>query len=470
MPHLYISAAHKSSGKTVLATGICAALRAMGHTVQPFKKGPDYIDPMWLSRAAGRPCRNLDFFTMAPSEIVAACSRYGSDVDVNIIEGTKGLHDGVAVDGSDSNAALTKLLGSPVVLVVDARGLTRGVAPLVQAQSRFDADVRTAGVILNRVGGTRHESKLRAAIERYTDIAVLGAISDHKSLIIPEGHLGLLPANDHPRAARVVESIAEAVRAQMDLDKVLQIAREAQWPAASGDWKPTHCVDGAVRIGVARDAAFGFYYPEDLEGLRAAGAELCFFNTITDASLPDVDALFIGGGFPERHMDALAANTRLRQEVKSRIQAGMPAYAECGGLMYLTRSLKWKGKRAAMVGAIEADAVMHEKPQGRGYVRLRETSRSPWPRFERDNNDHIIYAHEFHYSDLEDCAPGVEFAYDVVRGRGVDGRHDGIVVHNLLASFSHLRDVAAHSWTQRFVAFVRDRRTRRTPFREKSAS
>jgi cobyrinic acid a,c-diamide synthase len=458
MAHIYISAAHKSSGKTVVATGLCAALRACGLDVQPFKKGPDYIDPMWLGRAAGRACRNLDFFTMAAEEIVAACNHYGGEAEVSIIEGTKGLHDGVAVDGSDSNAALAKLLASPVILVVDARGLTRGVAPLVDAQARFDRDVNTAGVILNRVGGERHEGKLRAAIEHYTDIPVLGAISDNKSLNIPEGHLGLLPANDHPRAARVVDAIGDIVRNQVDLEGVLRVARKARWPAVQARPEHPDRGKGTVRIGVARDAAFGFYYPEDLDGLRAAGAELSFFDTMNDPSPPDVDALFIGGGFPERHMDSLAANASMRRAVKERIEAGMPVYAECGGLMYLSRSLKWQGNRAEMVGAVDGDTVMYEKPRGRGYVKLRETGRSPWPVPDGDNKARILNAHEFHYSDLENCAPGFDFAYEVVRGRGIDGKHDGVVVRNTLASFSHLRDVASHSWTRRFVAFVRARR------------
>jgi cobyrinic acid a,c-diamide synthase len=465
MAHLYISAAHKSSGKTVISTGLCAALRARGVPVQPFKKGPDYIDPMWLGRAAGRPCRNLDFFTMTNEEIVAACHRHGRGDDVGVIEGTKGLHDGVAVDGSDSNAALAKLLAAPVILVVDSRGLTRGVAPLVDAQSRFDGGVRTAGVILNRVGGPRHEGKLRAAIEHYTDIPVLGAVSDNPSLTIPEGHLGLLPANDHPEAPCVVRAIADAVREQVDLDEVLRIARDASWPAGSPGPEEEQPTVGSVRIGVARDAAFAFYYAEDLEGLRAAGAELHFFDTMADESLPDVDGLFIGGGVPERHMDALAANRRLRRELKSRIQAGMPVYAECGGLMYLSRSLKRGDSRADMVGAIEADTVMHDKPRGRGYVKLRETGRSPWPLPDGDNKERIVNAHEFHYSGLENCAPDVDFAYEVVRGHGIDGRHDGLLTNNVLASFSHLRDVGTHPWTRRFVTFVQNTHARNNPRR-----
>jgi len=455
MAHLYVSAAHKSSGKTVVAMGLCAALRERGLVVQPFKKGPDYIDPMWLGRAAGRACRNLDFFTTSRDEIVDACSRYTADADVAVIEGTKGLHDGVALDGSDSNAALAKLLAAPVVLVVDARGLTRGVAPLVDAQARFDAAVRTCGVILNRIGGTRHETKLRAAIEHYTDVPVLGAVRDDVALGIPEGQLGLLPANDHPMAAQVVQSMAAAMHAQVDLDAVLRAACEAHWPVAQATEPATERTGAGVRIGIARDAAFGFYYPGDLEALQSAGAEIQFFDTMRDGAPPDVDALFIGGGFPERHMDALTANTAMRRSLKARIREGMPVYAECGGLMYLSRSLRCGDKRAPMVGVIEADTVMHDKPRGRGYVKLRETDRSPWPRLDAGTADGIINAHEFHYSDLENCPADADFAYEVVRGHGVDGRHDGLLVHNVLASFSHLRDVAAHRWTRRFVAFVR---------------
>jgi cobyrinic acid a,c-diamide synthase len=209
-----------------------------------------------------------------------------------------------------------------------------------------------------------------------------------------------------------------------------------------------------VRIGIARDSAFGFYYPGDLEALRAAGAELVPFDALRDRRLPRLDALFIGGGFPETHMAALAANAELRAAVRAAIEAGMPAYAECGGLMYLARSIEWNGRRAEMAGVLPADIVMHARPVGRGYVHLRETGRGPWPA-RAAGSPALIRAHEFHYSSVENLAPGLAFAYDVERGYGIDGRHDGIVVKNLLASYAHLRDVAGHRWAARFVEFAR---------------
>ncbi|MGZ8203699.1 MAG: cobyrinate a,c-diamide synthase, partial [Burkholderiales bacterium] len=241
------------------------------------------------------------------------------------------------------------------------------------------------------------------------------------------------------------------------LDGVLAVARQARaLPAVVRVPNTKPCTPGAapVRVGIARDAAFGFYYPGDLEALHAAGAELVAFDALRDKRLPQVDSLFIGGGFPETQMDALAANAELRAEVRNAIETGLPAYAECGGLMYLARGIEWNGRRAEMVGALPADIVMHARPVGRGYVHLRETGRGPWPQASaRDVPP--IRAHEFHYSTVENLDPGVEFAYEVERGHGIDGRHDGIVHKNLLASYAHLRDVAGNPWTRRFVDFVR---------------
>jgi cobyrinic acid a,c-diamide synthase len=213
---------------------------------------------------------------------------------------------------------------------------------------------------------------------------------------------------------------------------------------------------GRVRIAIARDAAFGFYYPDDLEALEQAGAELVTINTLEDADLPDVDGLFIGGGFPEVHMEALEANVSLRAQIREAIDRGLPVYAECGGLMYLSRSIAWKDRKHMMVGAIPADTVMHDRPVGRGYIALRENANHPWPATAGID----VRGHEFHYSGLENVAPGLQYAYEVVRGFGVDGKRDGIVYRNVLACYGHLRDLDGNHWASRFVEFVR--RTRRT--------
>jgi len=458
---LFVSAAHKSSGKTTVCIGLCAALRARGEVVQPFKKGPDYIDPLWLGLAAGRPCTNLDPYLSGADEIRAEVAQRMQGASLGLVEGNKGLYDGLALDGSNSNAALAAMIGAPVVLVIDARGMTRGIAPLILGFQAFDRNIRIAGVILNQLGGARHEAKLRAVIDHYTGVPVLGAVQSDERLTIVERHLGLVPSNEADAARKRVDEIAARIAAQVDLDRLIEVARAAPPLPAAPLGSATAPPGGApVRIGIARDAAFGFYYPGDLEALRSAGAELVPFDALRDPRLPRVDALFIGGGFPETHMDALAANASLRAELRAAIEAGLPAYAECGGLMVLARSIEWNGRRAAMAGALPADIVMHARPVGRGYVHLRETGDGLWPG--RQTGDAaLIRAHEFHYSSVENLAPGTRFAYAVERGHGIDGRHDGIVHHNLLASYAHLRDVADNRWARRFVAFVRSCKTPR---------
>ena len=457
MNRLFVSAAHKSSGKTTVCIGLCAALRARGEAVQPFKKGPDYIDPLWLGLAAGRPCYNLDPYLSGAEEIRAEVARRMHGASLGLVEGNKGLYDGLDLHGSNSNAALAALLGAPVVLVIDARGMTRGIAPLILGYQAFDENIHIAGVILNQLGGARNEAKLRAVIAHYTGVPVLGAVQHDERMTIVERHLGLVPSNEAQAAQARVDEIAALIAAQVDLDRLLAVARAAPplpgAPAPLGD-APARPGGAPVRLGIARDAAFGFYYPGDLEALRAAGAELVAFDTLRDKHLPQVDGLYIGGGFPETHMDALAANRGLRADVRKAIEAGLPAYAECGGLMYLARGIEWNGRCAEMVGAVPADIVMHARPVGRGYVHLRETGRGLWAA-PQAGEDALVRAHEFHYSSVENLAPGVRFAYEVERGHGIDGQHDGIVHKNLLASYAHLRDVAGNPWARRFVDFVR---------------
>jgi cobyrinic acid a,c-diamide synthase len=455
MKRLFISATHKSSGKTTITVGLAAALAARKLKVQTFKKGPDYIDPMWHARAGGRPCFNLDYNTQTPAEIAATFKRQAHGADVVLIEGNNGLHDGSDLEGSDCNAALAKLLHAPVVLVVNASGMIRGVAPLVLGYAKFDPHVAFAGVILNQVGNARQEAKLRQAIERYTDLPVLGAIGRSRALEIRERHLGLTTPDETDDAGMVRVSRA-AVEAGVDLDLLLR--RAATSPVAASRDRAQSAASPDVRIAVARDAAFGFYYADDFEALARAGAECVFFDTLNDAHLPAADGLLLGGGFPETHVGRLVTNASLRAEIRGAIEAGLPTYAECGGMMYLSRSIAWNGVTAPMVGAIPADAVMHDRPQGRGLVQLEETAAMPWP---GGSSGLTIPGHEFHHATLENIGPGVRYAYRMRRGTGIADGCDGIVIGNLLASFSHLRSTSRNDWARRFVDFIRMQRAQR---------
>lgn len=463
-PRVLIAAAHKSSGKTTVSMGLGRALSQRGDAgrglaVQPFKKGPDYIDPMWLGRATGRACFNLDFNTQDRDEIADMVASRGRGADLVLIEGNKGLHDGVDLEGTDSNAALAKLIGAPVVLVVDAEGITRGIAPLLMGYRVFDPEVNIAGVIINKIAGPRHESKLVAAVERYCDIPVIGCLRRDDAIAVRERHLGLTtPAETGAAEARIAR-IAAAVRDGIDLDKVIAIARTAAaLPVAS--LPATDAVSSRaaerVTIAVARDTAFGFYYPDDLQSLEAAGADLVFFDSMADARLPDADALLIGGGFPETQLAALERNASLRADIKTAIAAGLPAYAECGGLMYLCRSISFGDARGEMVGVVPGEAVMCGKPQGRGQVKLAETAAARWPVVGNAGGaGWHVNAHEFHFAAVRNLDTDLAYAFNVIRGDGIDQRRDGVIVNNLLATFSHQRGTRRNPWPQRFVAFVR---------------
>ncbi len=458
MHRFLISAAHKSSGKTTISIGLAAALAAGRQlTVQPFTKGPDYIDPLWLSAAAGRPCYNLDFFLSPDAELQSEFARHGHDAEVCLVEGNKGLYDGLDLHGSNSNAALARLLDLPVVLVLDARGMTRGIAPLILGYQAFDPELRIAGVILNRLGGRRHEAKLRAVIEHYTDVPVIGAVQEDAELALVERHLGLMPANETAEAGRHIAAIGERIAAQIDIDRLLDISRTDRRLTPPPANPPSR--EKPVRIAIARDAAFGFYYADDLDALEAAGAEPVSFDSLRDARLPPCDGLLIGGGFPECFLGELEANTALRADIRRAIEAGLPTYAECGGLMYLARSIQWKDRKAAMVGVLPGDVRMHDKPVGRGYVILEPNAGHPWRNPAGTGGvdaDAALHAHEFHYSSLHDLPADTRYAYEVRRGHGVDGHHDGVLVHRLLASYTHLRATSRCDWPAKFVRHVRD--------------
>jgi len=328
--------------------------------VQPFKKGPDYIDPLWHGSASGTPCYTLDFNTMSRDEILQLVSRKLTSCDISLIEGNKGLYDGLDLDGSNSNAAIAKLVDAPVILVLDARGMTRGIAPLILGYQAFDSGINIAGVILNQLGGSRHESKLRSVIEHYTDVSVLGAVHKDKRLEIVERHLGLMPSNEDGEAQKKIQDIGATIASQVDLNTIIDISHlhsPKHLKSAIKTTPNTQKLVPQIRLAYINDSAFGFYYPGDLEALEAAGAELIEVNSLVDKHLPDnINGLFIGGGFPEEHQLELHANHSFRQSVYQAIENGLPTYAECGGLMYLCRSLICKEQQIDMVGIIPADA------------------------------------------------------------------------------------------------------------------
>ena len=455
MSSIFISAAHKSSGKTSLSIGLARALRERGLTLQTFKKGPDYIDPLWLTSASGRSCYNLDFHTQSPRQIEQLYARHLAHGELGLIEGNLGLFDGMDLEGSNSNAALAALLDVPVVLVINTKGMTRGIAPLLLGYLAFDPDIRITGVILNQVRGSRHQAKLIQVVEHYTDLKILGAVQHDPRINIDERHLGLIPSNEQEQSELVIQALADTVRRQIDLDGLLTIAATAKPPVALVPQSIVEQSYRGLRIGYPKDPAFGFYYADDLDRMRELGVELITFNALESKHLPPVDGLFIGGGFPETAMQALENNASLREDVAGFIERGGVVYAECGGLIYLSRSLTWGEKKCRMVGTIPADTVMHEKPQGRGYVQLRQTGHYPWLYDVARQKSDVISAHEFHYSSLEGLDPAsAKFAYEVVRGTGIDGQHDGYVYKNLLASYTHRRSIGEHGWVDAFLAQV----------------
>ncbi len=459
VPNFLVAATRKSSGKTTVSLGLVRAFVNRGLITATFKKGPDYIDPLWLQLASGQPCYNLDFNTQSEAEILATFSRHSHHTepgtDLIIIETNKGLFDGVDPRGSDSNARMASILKAPIILVIDTIGITRGIAPLLHGYSTFDPDINISGVILNKTGGSRHENKLRKAIEYYSDIPVLGSIDRNDGLAIAERHLGLTTPGEKSTAEPLIEQLAQTIEQCIDMDALLKIAASPGHVSPATPQRIEPVVRPDITIAIARDEAFGFYYPDDLEDFSRCGARLEFFSPLHDSQLPKADGLFIGGGFPETHMKKLAANQPLRAQIKTAIEAGLPTYAECGGLMYLSRSIEWSAKTAQMVGAIPGECKMHKSPQGRGFARLQNTANHRWPGNNTNPADATVPAHEFHYASIENLPQETKYAFQVKRGHGIDGNNDGVVMGNLLANFCHFRSTKRTPWVSAFTDFVR---------------
>ncbi|MBU2646431.1 hydrogenobyrinic acid a,c-diamide synthase (glutamine-hydrolyzing) [bacterium] len=457
MSGLLISAPRKSSGKTTLTLGLSSALIKQGIRLRVFKKGPDYIDPMWHQAVTGLPCYNIDPYWMSPEMCQRIFTMHSREVDFSLVEGNHGLHDGLDLAGSNSGAYLAKLLKLPVILVIDSSGMNRGVAAIVLGHQKLDPDVHIGGVILNYIGNSRQREKQVAAIEHYCDIPVLGAIPKTTHVQIKERHLGLITIHETDLVNEVVSAAAKAVMENCDLDRIKAIAGNICLPDLAPE-EHQSCGTPKVKIGVARDRAFCFYYQQNFNALREAGAELVFFDTMADKTLPDVDALYIGGGFPESFLPELEANRPLRGILKAAVESGMPVYAECGGLMYLTRSITRDGQTCEMVGAIPADVEFQKKPIGKGYIEIRTVPGKGWFQAER-----TIKGHEFHYSRLVNIGPNIAYNFTMERGVGVDGRNDGIVYKNLIAAYSHIHSSVVPEWSEQFVEFILRQKDRSHP-------
>jgi len=444
-PRIVVAGLSGDAGKTLVSLGVARALTCRGLRVAPFKKGPDFIDAAWLGAAARAPGRNLDTYLMSPAVIAGSLRHAAQGADLALVEGNRGLFDGADALGSHSTARLAKLLGAPVVLVVNAAKVTRTVAALVLGCRAFDPELALAAVVLNRVGTGRQESVIRRALAADVGVPVLGAIPRLEGQPLPARHLGLVCAAEHPEREASLEAIAEVVAEHLDLEALRAIAsRATDLPAAPAP-ESAGGPGRRVRIGVLRDAAFSFYYPENLEALQAAGAELVMVSPLADRELPAIDALYAGGGFPEEHAAALTANQPLRAALAAALAAGLPAWAECGGLMYLADALVRDGREYPMVGALPVVVEQTARPQGHGYAAA--TVDRPNPFFPVGTR---LLGHEFHYSRLAG-APRLETALAVDRGAGLGGGREGLVAGNLVATYLHLHALGTPRWASGLV-------------------
>jgi cobyrinic acid a,c-diamide synthase len=454
IPRIVVSGLRGGSGKTVLSLSLVALLRKKGSKITPFKKGPDYIDAGWLARASGVPCYNLDLFMMSPEQAVESFMAHSFGSHIAVIEGNRGLYDGMDHKGTYSTAELAKLLNAPVVIIIDCTKTTNTIAAMVLGCQKMDPDVSIGGVVLNRVATNRQESVIRKAINEKCNLPVLGAIPRLKDDPFPERHMGLTPFQEHQGIEESIAAVEEIGARYLDMDQILRVA------ASAGTIKAVESKQLSVdnrnrlrsaaygpRIGVIRDSAFQFYYQENFEELEKRGAKLIEVSPLSENSLPDIDALYIGGGFPETHAIALAENISFRDSLYNAIQDSLPVYAECGGLMYLGKSLRLDERTYPMVGALPITFGLQKKPLAHGYTIVEVEEANPY--FSRGS---IFKGHEFHYSRvLEIEKNDTNMAFNVKRGKGIVDNKDGICYKNVFASYTHLHAIGSPEWADGMV-------------------
>jgi cobyrinic acid a,c-diamide synthase len=452
LPRLVVAGLSGESGKTLVSLALLLEAGRRGIPARAFKKGPDYIDSAWLEWASQKPARNLDTYLMGFVRVVDSFASNAVPGGFNLVEGNRGLYDGADARGTHSTAELAKALQAPVVLVVNATKVTRTAAALVLGCQRLDPDVRIAGVVVNRVSGARHERIVREAIESVCGIPVLGVVPRlGAGMLLPTRHLGLVTPREHPQRGLLAQDLAGLVAAHLDFDRLMAIA--CQQPPVAMPPVPLReppAGDG-LTIGYLDDAAFSFYYPENLEALQAAGARLVAISALTSASLPDgLDALYIGGGFPETHAETLSGNSSFLASIRRAARAGLPVYAECGGLMLLSRTLTWRGAKYEMSGVLGFDVEVCDVPQGHGYTEILVDTANPF--FPIGT---LLRGHEFHYSRmvLDDDVPSTACA--VHRGTGCFPGRDAVVTANVWAAYTHLHAIGTPQWARAILSVAR---------------
>ncbi|TKJ40798.1 cobyrinic acid a,c-diamide synthase [candidate division LCP-89 bacterium B3_LCP] len=436
------------SGKTFVSMGLCASWRHRGYKVATFKKGPDYIDAAWLSYVSGFKTRNLDTYMMGAEGVLHSFHRNCLHDGINLIEGNRGLFDGFDSRGTHSTAELAKLLKTPVVLVLNVTKVTRSAAAVVLGFLKLDPDVKIAGVIINRIGGSRHEDIVRRSIEEICGIPVVGAIprikSDH---LLPGRHLGLVTPEEHAQISGLNDEIRRIIEDNVDIDRIGKFAEEI--PALDNRYSPeTPAVipSGKARIAYFYDSSFTFYYQDNLEALQGAGAELIPISSLESQSLPDCDGLYIGGGFPETHAVQLSQNRSLLESVRKHASAGLPIYAECGGLIFLCRSIEYEKKTYSFANIFPVDLEITPRPQGHGYMEVEVDSDNPYFPLRTK-----ICGHEFHYSRVKSGQDPVGSIFSVKRGQGCFSQRDGLIYKNVLASYLHIHAAGVPQWAGNLV-------------------
>ncbi len=446
LPRIIVTGLKGGGGKTVLSLSLCSIWKSKGKKVTPFKKGPDYIDAGWLAQASDNPCYNLDLFMMTNEQIISSFVSHTGDTDVAVIEGNRGLYDGMDHEGTYSTAELAKLLKTPVLIIVDCTKSTNTVAATVLGCLKMDTETPIKGVVLNNVATKRQESVIRKAIEKHCGIPVVGVIPRLKENPFPERHMGLTPFQEHQGIIDAISTIEGIASKHLDMDAIWKIASDVEPLAQPSAISPQPSVKSEVKIGIIKDSAFQFYYPENIEALEERGAEIIEISVFKNKELPELDALYIGGGFPETSAIALAENNEFKESLRDSIEKGLPVYAECGGLMYLGERLILDNETYPMVGIFPLVFGLEKRPQGHGYTIIEVKEDNPF--FKKGTE---LKGHEFHYSKVIEIGSGIEMAFDVKRGKGITKKTDGITYKNVLATYTHLHAIGSPEWADGII-------------------